>query len=86
MCHQMSGSAIPLTQSPKISAPSKNMHITGKEKMSAVQRAGAVLTAGAAASEVAFAVWARIVPFNSPIFRPYYSRQYPSNIIAQPPL
>lgn len=31
-CHQMSGSAICFTENPKITAASKNMHITGKEK------------------------------------------------------
>jgi hypothetical protein len=51
MCHQMSGSAIPRGESRKITAASKNMHITGREKTLATHPARKVLVAAAAVSD-----------------------------------
>src|ERR1035438_8239060 len=51
MCHQMSGSAICFTENPKITAASRNMHITGKEKMLAAKLVQEVLAAGWALSD-----------------------------------
>ena len=51
MCHQMSGSAIPCGESRKITAASKNMHMTGREKTLATQPAPEALLAAAAVSD-----------------------------------
>jgi hypothetical protein len=45
----MSGSAICFAENPKIAAASRNMHITGKEKMLAAKPVQEMLAAGAAA-------------------------------------
>jgi hypothetical protein len=54
----MSGSAIRLTEKPKINS-SRNMHITGKEKTPAAKAVHEVPTVGGAASDVAVAVCAK---------------------------
>src|ERR1035437_7055334 len=50
-CHQMSDSAIPRAEYPKITATSRNMHITGKEKTSAAKPVQEVLAVGRAFSD-----------------------------------
>ena|ERR1019366_606015 len=50
-CHQMSDSAIPRAEYPKITATSRNMHITGKEKTSAAKPVQEVLAVGEAFSD-----------------------------------
>src|ERR1035441_2237613 len=47
----MSGSAICFTENPKITAASRNMHITGKEKTLAATPVREVLAAGGAVSD-----------------------------------
>src|ERR1035438_9173907 len=65
MCHQMSGSAICFTENPKITAASRNMHITGKEKTRAAKPAHEVLAAGGAVSDGEYDVMGK--PVSSPI-------------------
>src|ERR1019366_6709626 len=50
-CHQMSDSAIPREEYPKITATSRNMHITGKEKTLAARPVQEVLAVGGAFSD-----------------------------------
>ena len=49
-CHQMSDSAIPRVEYLKITAASRNMHITGKEKTLAARPIHEVLGVGWAVS------------------------------------
>ena len=50
-CHQMSDSAIPRGEYPKITATSRNMHITGKEKTLAARPVQELLAVGWAVSD-----------------------------------
>src|ERR1035438_6095992 len=61
----MSGSAICFTENPKITAASRNMHITGKEKTLAAKPVQEVLTAGVAVSDGEYDVIGK--PVSSPI-------------------
>ena len=56
----MSGSAIRLTEKPKINSTSRNMHMTGKEKMLAARPVHEERAAGGAVSDGASSVWGKV--------------------------
>jgi hypothetical protein len=55
----MSGSAICFAENARITAASRNMHITGKEKTLAARPVHEVRAAGGAVSDGASAVWGK---------------------------